>query len=405
MAMAPTERTPLLPSSRTSDREAEAREVDSPATGKTNKLKGCCHFCITCCLPVAAPVLLFIWLLSRRHMHEIGHLSSPSRSTVHYFPPGGSHHAGERVASGALRSHKGRESIDYSHVPVDATHPATTTEHDWADDVYEAEASDLNETAGARVWQQSTTTASVMHHDENFHTDRWYGTHEHSQPARSGWHASPDAETHWPVEKRRPEHFSPSPSRREVAEKWASGDTAQAAYSRSHTSPVVDEGISSNHDLADDDSQISNKIALSEPTNVTANCSLELELSWFCGGVLSSAFSIESERIQSEIARYVPPWVHGVDLKFEDGHLYAKPQVQIASAREQALFGADPELRLRCTFESLLRSSKVQGTTKLLNEYSGGVCGASLGSARCTTSKHSEVSTHCDPDRDVLIHL
>jgi len=135
---------------------------------------------------------------------------------------------------------------------------------------------------------------------------------------------------------------------------------------------------------------------------LTAHCSLQLDLNTFCGGVITAALGAEQERIQKEISQHLPPWVQGVSLQYENGYLVAKPIVKVASLRAHALFGQHPNQRLRCTFEALMRSRKVQGATKLLSQYSGGLCSAKAGAPHCVT-QHSAYDMECDPIGDVLI--
>lgn len=139
-----------------------------------------------------------------------------------------------------------------------------------------------------------------------------------------------------------------------------------------------------------------------QQTVFTASCSLELDINSLCRGVLVTALKAEQERIQAEISKYLPRWVRNVSLAFHDGLLAVQPTVHLSSMRERALFGVDPDLRLRCTFESLLRSSKVVGSTRLLSQYSGGFCSAKAGAARCVSAK-AMGAPECDPLGDVLI--
>jgi len=138
-------------------------------------------------------------------------------------------------------------------------------------------------------------------------------------------------------------------------------------------------------------------------TELSAHCSLGLDVSsYVCRGMLSTALGAEHSRIQTEIAKHLPTWVAGVSIAYQDGSLVVQPTVRIRSRREQALFGADPQLRLRCTFEALMSSPMVAGATRLFSEYSGGFCSATVGSARCTGAGIAEASP-CDPLGDVLI--
>lgn len=140
-----------------------------------------------------------------------------------------------------------------------------------------------------------------------------------------------------------------------------------------------------------------------QPLLISGRCSLEVDMSMLCSQVLTMALDVENNRIQAEISKYVPKWVQRVNLQYLNGRLLVEPVVQIKSAQEHSLFGLNPDRRLRCTFESLLRSSQVLRTPQLLSNYSGGLCSLTIGAGECESTKSQEGS--CDPLRDVLIHV
>lgn len=144
--------------------------------------------------------------------------------------------------------------------------------------------------------------------------------------------------------------------------------------------------------------------AVQQPLVLSARCSLPLELNMICSGIVKTALRAEEAKIRTEITKHLPSWVTGVSLNYESGVLVAEPTVRLSSMPEQGLFGSDPQHRLRCTFESLMRSSKVLGATALLAKYSGGLCSASTGAATCegATGTPTNISD-CDPVGDFLI--
>jgi len=139
-----------------------------------------------------------------------------------------------------------------------------------------------------------------------------------------------------------------------------------------------------------------------QPLVLTARCSLPLELNMICGGIIKAALQSEQARINAELFKHLPSWVQGVSLNYDGGFLVAEPTVRLTSKRDRGLFGFEPQNRLRCTFESLLRSPKVLAATRLLSEYSGGLCSATTGAARCD-SAGSVAASSCDPVGDFLI--
>jgi hypothetical protein len=139
-------------------------------------------------------------------------------------------------------------------------------------------------------------------------------------------------------------------------------------------------------------------------TVLTERCSLELRISnSFCSGMLATALSVEEARIRQEIANHLPGFVQGVALAYEDDTLKVNPTVKISSKNDQVMFGVNPQQRLRCTFESLMRSPKVAGATRLFGEYSAGWCTAEVGAAKC--GEGQSANPPCDPLGDVLISL
>merc|ERR1740123_1203436 len=120
-----------------------------------------------------------------------------------------------------------------------------------------------------------------------------------------------------------------------------------------------------------------------------------------------TAMRVEQARIQAEIAKYLPHWVSTVNLGFQDGLLEVQPQVQLKTPQEQALFGHSPDTRLRCTFEALLKDSRVHDLTRLLTEYSGHMCTAKAGASHCATAQQVAATDNlpCDPLGDVLFTI
>lgn len=138
------------------------------------------------------------------------------------------------------------------------------------------------------------------------------------------------------------------------------------------------------------------------PLKLTAQCKLPLPLNMVCSGILKAALTTEEARIKAELFKHLPPWVQGVALSYDGEALIAEPSVRLTSIEERHLFGSDPQMRLRCTFESLMRSAKVLGATRILSEYSGGICGTTAGAAECA-APGSTAASHCDPIGDSLI--
>mmetsp|Transcript_25943 Transcript_25943/g.86387 ORF Transcript_25943/g.86387 Transcript_25943/m.86387 type:complete len:450 (-) Transcript_25943:544-1893(-) len=96
---------------------------------------------------------------------------------------------------------------------------------------------------------------------------------------------------------------------------------------------------------------------------LSAHCSLGLDVSsYVCRGMLSTALGAEQSRIQTEIANHLPTWFTCVSIAYQDGSLVVQPTVRIRSRRDQALFGADPQLRLHCTFEATQVSERAVET-------------------------------------------
>jgi len=135
---------------------------------------------------------------------------------------------------------------------------------------------------------------------------------------------------------------------------------------------------------------------------LTARCSLPIDLNFVCSSIIQTFLVAEQARLQAEISRNLPPWVQGVGLSYESGSLIASPTVRLRTKSQHALFGFDPSMRLRCTFEALLRSPKVLAATKLLTDYSGGLCSSKTGVVQCGTEENMH-SSQCDPIGDVLI--
>jgi len=158
---------------------------------------------------------------------------------------------------------------------------------------------------------------------------------------------------------------------------------------------------------SDEEQEARHRLRWHGPVALAVNCSLELDISSFCRGILQTAMSAERDRIQSEISKYLPSWVSTVNLAFQDGILEVQPQVQLKTPREQALFGYNPDTRLRCTFEALLKDSKVQDLTRLLTEYSAHMCTAKAGASHCASAQQvaAQEELPCDPLGDVLITL
>jgi hypothetical protein len=138
------------------------------------------------------------------------------------------------------------------------------------------------------------------------------------------------------------------------------------------------------------------------PLKLSARCTLPLPLNMVCSGIIKAAFSTEEARIKAELFKHLPSWVQGVALSYDGEALVAEPSVRLTTAEERTLFGPDPPMRLRCTFESLMRSAKVLDATRILSEYSGGICAATAGTAECSVPGSSGAS-QCDPFGDSLI--
>jgi len=144
------------------------------------------------------------------------------------------------------------------------------------------------------------------------------------------------------------------------------------------------------------------ELEAAKPLVLAARCSLPLSLNYLCSGIIKAALQSQEARIKTEISKHLPSWVQGVALSFDGNFLIAEPTIRLTEMRDKALFGFDPKMRLRCTFESLMRSSKVLGATKLLGEYSGGMCSSTAGVPSCFAAG-SDGASDCDPIGDALI--
>lgn len=142
--------------------------------------------------------------------------------------------------------------------------------------------------------------------------------------------------------------------------------------------------------------------AAAQPLVLTTRCSFPLALNYFCAGIIKTALQAEEVRISAEINKHLPKWVQGVALTYDGSSLIAEPTVRLTSTRDRSLFGFDPQMRLRCTFESLMRSPKVLSAVSLLSKYSGGLCSGTVGAAQCMSAGSSDAS-NCDPLGDALI--
>lgn len=239
----------------------------------------------------------------------------------------------------------------------------TAAEHDWADD--EVEASDA-EQATAKEVQQQRQPLRIARQGEDSNIRR-------IEPPR--------------VTETRKRDMIPSIHHREPPSQH------HATHEHLDVAPVV---------VPSKAPMLRHQVA-AEPLVLTTRCALPVELNMICSGILKAALQTEQARIAAEFSKHLPPWVAGVALSFDEGSIVAEPTVRLSTRPERAIFGFDPQMRLRCTFESLMRSPKVTGATKLLSEYSGGLCSATTGTAHCAPAGSSSL-TECDPIGDFLIN-
>lgn len=244
------------------------------------------------------------------------------------------------------------------------------TEHDWADDAVEAA------------------------------NDAWVRAHPHVPRIAQDENRVSRRRTLSPTES----HAAAVLRRATSADSAASMETADSADVVAHyrAAPAVRRPLLHYKRNKQNVLDRTRELAAAQPLELAARCSLPLSLNYLCSGIIKAALQSQEARIKTEISKHLPSWVQGVALSFDGSFLIAEPTVRLTEMRDKALFGFDPKMRLRCTFESLMRSPKVLGATKLLGEYSGGMCSSVAGVPSCVAAGSDGVSD-CDPIGDALI--
>jgi len=342
-------------------------EERAPLLGGTRKPSWSKAGIWCCCSVLPIAVITLLWLATR---HASIHGASSS-STTHSI-----HAARSRTPSNVVPHEYGASKVQRAKV---------AEQHDWADDYVPAEGE------GAETWRDQEFPKPSQHIERASQR-----LEKARQPSAATWSDVAKVTTAAPAALRGKEQMPV------VQRKAPEYDKARQLSVPKRIDATKAKAIPPVAWRDKEQPPVPKSTATPLAMELTAHCTLPLQLNYLCSGIIQTALGAEQARIQAELHKHLPPWVREVKLKYESGSLVAEPLVRLASRPQQRLFGFNPKMRLRCTFEALMRSPKVLAATKLLSEYSGGLCSATAGTPHCTAEKTTDTSS-CDPLGDVLI--